>query len=101
MDTEPPDQSQPATTLRTADELFARPECTHIVTMNNPSQNLHLERTPEGFQFTAGSPGAERHYSPAFSSLDAGYQDWGGAPGRPSLREAIWQGISAYPPFPS
>lgn len=103
MDTQPPDQRQPDITLQTADELFARPDCTHIVTLNNPSQNLHLERTPEGFQFTAGSAGAEQHYSRTFPSLEAVYQDWDRTwtpMRRYSLREAIWQDISTSPTFP-
>ena len=106
MDTEPPDQSQPATTLRTADELFARPDCTHIITLNNPGQNLHLERTPEGFQLTFGSAGAEGHLVRAFPRLDEVYRDWEQeregelAPMRYSLREAIWRDISDYPALP-
>jgi hypothetical protein len=104
MDTpfQPPDQRPLGTDLQTADELLARPDCTHIITLNNPDQNLHLERTAEGFQFTAGSPGTESPYSRGFPSLDAVYQDWDMAPVRHfSLREAIWQDISAYPAFPS
>ncbi|MGZ3676127.1 MAG: hypothetical protein ACXVCO_17625 [Ktedonobacterales bacterium] len=100
MDTQPPDQSQPGDSLRTADELFASPDCTHIITMNNPSQNLHLERTPEGFRFTAGSPRAEPHRSRVFPSLDDVYREWDVASMRSSLREAIWQDISEYPAFP-
>src|SRR5258708_13915721 len=106
MDIEPPDRSQPATTLRTADELFARPDCTHIITLNNPGQNLHLERTPEGFQLTFGSAGAEGHLVRAFPRLDEVYRDWEQerewelAPMRYSLREAIWLDISDYPALP-
>jgi hypothetical protein len=47
--------------LRTADELLAYPGCTHIITMNNPNQNLHLERLANGLRFTAVSPGVARH----------------------------------------
>src|SRR5690242_7709376 len=97
MDTQPPFGGQPGDTLRIADELFARPDCTHAITMNNPSQNLHLERTSEGFLFTAGSPSAERHYSNVFPSLDDVYRDWDVTPKQYSLREAIWQDISDYP----
>lgn len=106
MDTEPRDQSQPATTLRTADELFARPDCTHIITLNNRSQNLHLERTPEGFQLIFGSAGAEGHLVRAFPRLDEVYRDWEQerkgelATMRYSLREAIWLDISDYPALP-
>lgn len=101
MDTQRLDQHQPGAALRTADDLFARPDCTHVVTLNNPGQNPHLERSPEGFQFTAGSAGAERHYSRTFPSLDAVYRDWETMPiRRLSLREAIWQDVSSYPVFP-
>jgi hypothetical protein len=95
-----PDQRQPGSTLRTADELFACPDCMHIVTLNSPTQNLHLERTLEGFQLTAGFAGAAQHSSHAFPSLDAVYQDWDRARMRRfSLREPIWQDISECPAF--
>ncbi|HEV2457183.1 MAG TPA: hypothetical protein VGS80_02380 [Ktedonobacterales bacterium] len=100
QDSQRPDQRQSGSSLRTADELFARPDCTHIITLNSPSQNLHLERTPEGFQFTAGLAGAAQHASHAFASLDAVYQDWDRARmQRSSLREPIWQDISGCPAF--
>jgi hypothetical protein len=102
MNTEPSDQSQPDSTLRTADELFARLECTHIITVNNPSQNVHLERIAEGFRLIFGSEG-ERHYSREFASLDEVYDVMGGEIRSPrfSLQDAIWQDISEYPAFPS
>ena len=106
MDTEPRDQSQPATTLWTADELFARPDCTHIITLNNRSQNLHLERTPEGFRLIFGSAGAEGHLVRTFPRLDEVYRDWEQeqererAPMRYNLREVIWRDISDYPALP-
>ena len=98
MASEPPDSSQPGTTLRTVDELFARPQCTHIITLNNPSQNLHLKRTPEGFRLTFPSPGAQQHPSREFSRLEDMCQDT--ALMRYGLRDAIWQAISEYPAFP-
>src|SRR5260221_10580189 len=98
MTGEPPNRSQPGATLRTADELFARPQCTHIITLNNPSQNLHLERTAEGFRLTFGAPGAEQHPSREFSRLEDLYQET--APMRYGLHDAIWQDISDYPAFP-
>src|SRR5258706_5961870 len=106
MDPEPPAGSQPATTLRPADELFARPDSPHIITLNTRSQNLHLERTPEGFQLIFGSAGAEGHLVRAFPRLDEVYRDWEQerkgelATMRYSLREAIWLDISDYPALP-
>jgi hypothetical protein len=115
MDIQPSGQRPQVVSLRTPDELFARLDCTHIDSLNNPGQNLHLERMPEGFQYTAGSAGAQQHYSRAFPSLDAVYEDWDRvyvrvedwdgasvrrAVRRFSLREAIWQDVSASPHSP-
>ncbi len=58
-----------SSSLRTADALLAQLECTHIITMNNPNQNLHLERLANGLRFTAGSPGDVRHVFREFASL--------------------------------
>lgn len=86
--------------LKTADELFARPEIAHIITMDNPNQNLHLERMPAGFRFTAGSPKAEQRTSREFSSLESLYEYWLEMPPLvPNLRGAIWQDITDYPVF--
>lgn len=91
MSTEP-------STLRTANQLFDSPECTRIITMNNPNQNLHLERVNNGFRYIAGSPGVERDYSREFASLDDVDREI--APTYWSTRDAIWQDISDYPSFP-
>jgi hypothetical protein len=44
---------------------------------------------PEGFQYTAGSAGAQQHYSRAFPSLDAVYEDWD----RVYVRVEDWEGV--------
>ena len=84
-------------TLQTADALFARPECVHIITMNNPGQNLHLERAATGFLFTAGLLGGERHGSRVYTSLDDLYNDE--VLTSADVRGAVWQDITAFPPF--
>ena len=88
--------------LQTADVLLAYPECTHIITMNNPNQNLHLERLAiaNGLRYTAGSPGAVRHVSREFASLASFYEYWDSMPSMvPVPRGAIWQDITDYPVF--
>ncbi|HEY1390029.1 MAG TPA: hypothetical protein VGF38_15935 [Ktedonobacterales bacterium] len=86
--------------LQTADALLAYPECTHVITMNNPNQNLHLERLANGLRFTAGSPGATRHVSREFASLASFYEHWDDMPSAAlDLRGAIWQDITDYPVF--
>ncbi|HEX5440701.1 MAG TPA: hypothetical protein VFW76_07440 [Ktedonobacterales bacterium] len=86
--------------LRTAEAWLAYPGCTHIITMNNPNQNLHLERLANGLRFTAGSPGAARHVSREFASLASFYEYWDEMPSAaPDLRGAIWQDITDYPVF--
>ena len=87
--------------LQTADALLAQSACAHIITMNNPNQNLHLERLANGLRFTAGSPGAVRHVSREFASLASFYEYWDNMPSAAlDLRGAIWQDITSYPVFP-
>lgn len=87
--------------LQTADALLAQPARAHIITMNNPNQNLHLERQANGLRFTAGSPGAVRHVSHEFASLASFYEYCDNMPSAaPDLRGAIWQDITGYPVFP-
>jgi len=86
--------------LRTADALLAYPGCTHIITMNNPNQNLHLERLANGLRFTAVSPGVARHVFREFASLASFYEFWDEmSPTAPDPRGAIWQDITDYPMF--
>lgn len=86
--------------LRTPEELFARPACRHIITLNNPGQNFHLERTAQGFRFISASSGSDQHYIREFPSLGDMYQE----PQRPGMRfelsDAIWRDISEYPELP-
>ena len=84
--------------LQTANQLFDSSECTHIITMNNPNQNLHLERMLDGFRFIAGASGMERDYSHEYDSLDDVDREL--ALTQFSVRDAIWQDISGYPTFP-
>ncbi len=86
--------------LHTPEELFTRPECTHIITLNNPHQNLHVERTAEGFRFISASSGSEQHYIRDFPSLDEMYGEMQFPRMRFSLSDAIWRDISEYPAFP-
>jgi hypothetical protein len=99
VDTEPSMSSQAGSPLRTADELFAHPECVHIVSMNNSSQNIHLERTNECFRLTFGALGAEPPPFREFGTLDELYQARELMAMRVNWRDAIWQDISGYPPF--
>lgn len=84
-------------TLDSPANLFARPACTHIITMNNPNQNLHLERNRGGFRYTAGSHGDSTPHSQDYSSLEDFYQDR--LSQFTNVRAAIWLDISDYPPF--
>jgi hypothetical protein len=94
--------------LQTADQLFARPECVHIITMNNPNQNLHLERTPAGFRYTPGTQERSENDSRAFASLEDLYREFASLEDlyrkvtthSALMRGAIWLDISAYPAFP-
>lgn len=81
--------------LQTADELFASPECGHIITMNNPGQNLHLERATSGFRLTAGLMGGEHHGSCVYASLDDLYNDESLQSAH--VRAAVWQDITEFP----
>ena len=86
--------------LQSADALLAYPGCTRLITMNNPNQNLHLERLANGLRFTAGSPGAARHVSREFASLAEFYEYWDEMPSAaPDPRGAIWQDITGHPVF--
>lgn len=98
MGTDPPDQLPASAILRTAEELFARPECTHLISLNNPGQNMHLERTSEGFRLTTVSPDADRHSVRVFHSLDDVRSAL--APMVHFLPGAIWRDAAEYPPFP-
>lgn len=92
--------STDSSSLRTADALLAQLKCTHIITMNNPNQNLHLERLDNGLRFTAGSPGDVRHVFREFASLASMYEYWDDMPSVVlDLRGAIWQDITDYPVF--
>lgn len=86
--------------LQTADTLLAHRGCTHIITMNNPNQNLHLERMAGGLRFTAGSPSGERRSPCEFTNLAGVYAFWDEMPPQAGdLRGAIWQDITDYPVF--
>lgn len=98
METDAPGPGLPGIPSRTADELFADPQCTHIVTMNNSSQNVHIERVSGGFRMTFGS--LDPHPSMAeYDSLDGLYQAEETISPRRYWRGAIWHDISDYPPF--
>lgn len=98
MAVDPFSQLPASAILRTADELFARPECTHLISLNNPGQNMHLERTSEGFRLTFASPSADRHSVRVFHSLDDVRSAL--APMVHFLPGAIWRDAAEYPPFP-
>lgn len=87
--------------LRTAGELFARPDCTHIVALNNPNQNVHLEHCPAGFRLIFGSHGPDQRFR-EFAGLDdvSTYLAQTFARIGNLVHEAVWQDISAFPPFP-
>jgi hypothetical protein len=86
--------------LHTPEELFARPECTHIYSMYNPNQTFHIERTVDGFRVTSASPWSDRHHIRDFPSLDEMYREMQFPRMRFNLSDAVWRDISEYPAFP-
>ncbi|HEX6818105.1 MAG TPA: hypothetical protein VF120_06980 [Ktedonobacterales bacterium] len=96
MDAQPSD-----VTIHTASDLFARLGCTHIVSMSNRSQNIHLERTPAGFRLIFASHGPEQRLR-EFAGLDdvSAYLAQTFPPIEHILGDAVWQDISDYPAFP-
>jgi hypothetical protein len=83
---------------QTAEELFSRPACTHIVSVPSHqdaqlglhSQHVHLERQTGAFRATY-HVGVSNLRTEDYPSLEDLYQR------HPRWRDALWQDISAYP----
>lgn len=89
--------------LRSIDTLLAEASCTYIVSMDNPSQNLHIRKLAEAWEFVVPeSETGDTVLSQQFKSmaelsslvtdLHLPHQ---------MLTDAIWCDISAYPAFPA